>query len=121
MAKARNNESPRSVKRSRQSTLGSKKPREARMKVSVKELRDITRRAILSYGYSEADAAVILDVLMYAQLRGNNQGVVKLIGPGIPKDPSARPVRHDQEGPTSALIDGGNNHAMVVVTHAVDL
>jgi L-2-hydroxycarboxylate dehydrogenase (NAD+) len=91
------------------------------MKISITELEDLTARAVLSYGYSEEEARVIGAVLLYAQLRGNNQGVVKLIGKGIPKDPQAGEIAVEMETPISARINGHRNHAMVVVRKATDI
>lgn len=91
------------------------------MKVKISDLRDLAKKAILTYGYSEEEAASILEVLLYAQLRGNNQGVVKLIGKGIPKALDAGEIQIEKETKLSALINGCKNHAMVVVNHAVDL
>jgi len=91
------------------------------MKVSLDELERTTKRAILTFGYTDSEADVILSVLMYAQLRGNNQGVVKLIGSGIPKGSNVHPPVIEKETELSALIDGGNTHAMVVVNYAVDV
>jgi L-2-hydroxycarboxylate dehydrogenase (NAD+) len=91
------------------------------MRIGLEELERLAKRAVLTFGYSDTEASMILDVLMYAQLRGNNQGIVKLIGPGIPKDPAAAPISIQKETPVSALVDGGNNHAMVVVSHAVEM
>ena len=56
------------------------------MKISIQELKELAEKAIIRYGYSEDEAQVILDMLMYAQMRGNDQGIVKLIGEGIPKN-----------------------------------
>lgn len=91
------------------------------MKVKLSELKKLAHRAILNYGYSEKEAKSILDVMMYAQLRGNNQGVVKLIGPGIPKAPDAGKMKIAKQTKLSALIDGGKQHAMVAVNYAVDI
>ena len=91
------------------------------MKVSLEELEKCTKKAIVAFGYTDEEAATILEVLMYAQLRGNNQGVVKLIGPGIPKSPTAKPISLIKETPISALLNGGGNHAMLVVTHATQV
>ena len=57
------------------------------MKITVKELEELTSRAIEKYGYKDKEVQVIRDVLLYAQMRNNNQGIVKLIDKGIPKDP----------------------------------
>jgi LDH2 family malate/lactate/ureidoglycolate dehydrogenase len=91
------------------------------MKISISELENLTARAVRSYGYTDEEVRVISDVLLYAQLRGNNQGVVKLIGKGIPKDPGAGEITVELETPISARINGNRNHAMVVVRKAMDI
>lgn len=84
------------------------------MKIKVEELKQLTGKAILNYGYAGEEAKVIQEVLLYAQLRGNNQGVVKLIGKGIPKRENAKPPKIVKESPVSALFDGNKTHAMLV-------
>lgn len=91
------------------------------MKIPLSEFEELTREVVHSYGYSAEEARVICDVLLYAQLRGNSQGVVKLIGPGIPRDPDEGEISLLSETKVSALIDGARRHAMVVVNGAVDL
>jgi len=90
------------------------------MRVSIETLRAATRRAILAQGYDDADSDIILDIIMYAQLRGNNQNVIKLLGAGMPADPRAGDIRLVKEGKLSALIDGGWNQGMVVVSRATE-
>ena len=85
------------------------------MKVKVDELTDLTKKAILHYGYSEDESNTIQEILLYAQLRGNNQGIVKLIGNGIPKREDAAPPKVVKETPVSALFDGNETNAMVVM------
>jgi len=94
---------------------------ESMMKISIKELEELTRRAVKEYGYNDQEVKVISDVLLYAQLRDNNQGVVKLIDKGIPKDPQAGEIVIEKETPISARINGNKNHAMLVVGKAVDI
>jgi L-2-hydroxycarboxylate dehydrogenase (NAD+) len=91
------------------------------MNVSLEQLKQTTHAVLLKQGYSPEEAPTILDVLMYAQLRGNNQGVIKLIGAGMPKSKDAGTIRMQRETKLSALIDGAQNHGMVVVNHAVDV
>lgn len=91
------------------------------MKLPLAELKKLTRDALIKYGYSEEEASVLEEVLLYAQLRGNNQGVVKLIGAGIPKDASAGNIEVEKETSVSAYVNGNQNHAMLVVNRAVDL
>ncbi|MEN6375856.1 MAG: Ldh family oxidoreductase [Smithella sp.] len=91
------------------------------MKITIKELEELTSRAIEKYGYKNKEVQVIRDVLLYAQMRDNNQGVVKLIDKGIPKDPQAGEIVIEKETPVSARINGNKNHAMLVVSKAVDI
>lgn len=91
------------------------------MKIKLAELESITHQAILKYGYSDDEASIIQKVLLYAQLRGNNQGVVKLIGSGIPRRAEAKPPKVIKDTPVSALVDGNSTHAMVVMDMLADL
>ena len=91
------------------------------MKISIKELEDLTRKGVKSYGYNDKEVQVITDVLLYAQMRDNNQGVVKLIDKGIPKDHKAGEIVIEKETPISARINGNKNHAMLVVGKAVEI
>jgi L-2-hydroxycarboxylate dehydrogenase (NAD+) len=91
------------------------------MQTTIKELEELTRRAIKKYGYSDNEVEVIADVMLYAQLRDNNQGIVKLIGPGIPRDPNAGEIVIEKETPISARINGNKNHAMLVAVRAAEI
>jgi len=91
------------------------------MKIAIEELETLGRKAVKTFGYDDGETQAILDVLMYAQIRGNNQGLVKLIGNGIPKDPRASEMRVIRETACSALLDGAYNMAIIVVQKAVEL
>ena len=91
------------------------------MKISLAELEQTTTKAIQSYGFSDDETGRIREVLLYAQLRGNNQGVVKLIGQGIPKRQGTRAPEIVRETPVSALVDGNRTHAIVVMDYLTDL
>lgn len=91
------------------------------MKISLKALKELTRKAIKKYGYNDKEVRAIADVLLWAQMRDNNQGIVKLIDKGIPKDPNAGDIVIEKETPISARINGNKNHAMLVAGMAVDI
>ena len=91
------------------------------MKVSIEALRSATWRAIAAQGFNEADTEIILEIILYAQLRGNNQNVIKLLGAGMPANPDAAAIRIIKDTKLSALIDGGWNQGMVVVSRATEL
>jgi L-2-hydroxycarboxylate dehydrogenase (NAD+) len=83
------------------------------MKIKIDELKVLVTKALAKYGYTNDESAIISDVLMYAQLRGNNQGIVKLIGKGIPKVPTVSDIKTVKETKLSSLLDGGHNQGMV--------
>lgn len=89
------------------------------MKIAIEDLKQTTRQAILKSGYTESEAEIILDVILYAQLRGNNQGVIKLVGAGMPKESIAGDVSIVKETKLSVLYDGGFNQGMVVMMQAM--
>lgn len=91
------------------------------MQVRLDDLKAVTLTVLAKSGYPTHEAQVILDVLLYAQLRGNNQGIVKLIGAGMPRSVNARPMQITRDTKLSALLDGGWNAGMVALTRAVDI
>ena len=88
------------------------------MKISIDRLQAVARQAILNQGHSQNDADIILKIIMYAQLRGNNQNVIKLVGAGLPANPNAGEIKVIKDTKLSALLDGAWNQGMVVVTEA---
>lgn len=89
------------------------------MKVKTSELKKLAQRAITKYRYTDDETRTILEILMYAQLRGNNQGLVKLIGRGIPKDEQVGEIKIVKETKLSALLDGNRNFGMLVMKEAM--
>ena len=91
------------------------------MKIKLADLERVVRKAILHYGYNQEESEVIFEVLLYAQLRGNNQGIVKLVGEGIPKDPEAGEITIERDNRLSSLINGNKRHGMLVMKEAVNI
>lgn len=89
------------------------------MKISLQELTELSRRALAKHGYPEREATIILDMLMYAQTRGNDQGIVKLIGAGIPRHAKAQPPTIEKETPTTAIINANLSMEAVAMEQAV--
>jgi len=89
--------------------------------VPLQELYKLTQKAILKYGYSEEEIHIILDMLMYAQMRGNDQGIVKLIGEGIPKNEKAQTPTIEKETPTTAIINANFSMEAIAMEQAVNL
>ena len=91
------------------------------MKIKVPKLKELSRKALLKYGYTSKEADIILEMLMYAQLRGNNQGIIKLIGNGIPKSKEAKKPTIEKETPGSALINANATMEAIALEQAVKL
>jgi len=88
--------------------------------ISLQELTELSMRALSKYGYPEEEATIILDMLMYAQTRGNDQGIVKLIGKGIPRHQKARAPTIEKETPTTAIINANLSMEAVALELAVN-
>ena len=63
---------------------------------------------------------VCVQVMMYAQLRGNNQGIIKVTTKGIARDPEAKAIEIEHETMLSACYNGNKNAGMVVLHKAMD-
>ncbi len=91
------------------------------MKIPLQDLRDLAERAVLKYGYSGEESRIILEMLMYAQTRGNDQGIVKLIGKGIPKHADAQPPTIEKETPATAVINANLSMEAIAMEQAVTM
>lgn len=78
------------------------------MKVRVHDLEEAVRKGVAKLGYGGNDAQIIGDVLLYAQMRGNNQGISKIATGGVPKATDIEPFAWIKETSTVALSSGGN-------------
>jgi L-2-hydroxycarboxylate dehydrogenase (NAD+) len=91
------------------------------MLIPLDELRQLNRRALTLAGYEEDEINLMLDILWYAQLRGNIQSIVQFAGPGMPKHPEAGDPSVIKETALSVLLDGRRNAGMVVMHRAMIL
>ena len=73
--------------------------------MSVRELAEACRRRVQDVRADDAETRVLLDVMMYAQLHGNNQGIIKVTTKGIARDPRAS-VEKEHEAMLSANLSG---------------
>ncbi|CAN0093007.1 unnamed protein product [Ectocarpus sp. 4 AP-2014] len=89
--------------------------------VPLAELKDVAEKGVSKLGYNEEDTKVICDILMYSQLRGGNQGLIKIITHGADKAPDCVPAEVVHESKLSARLDGGKTHGMLVVSKAVNI
>jgi LDH2 family malate/lactate/ureidoglycolate dehydrogenase len=91
------------------------------MKIKVEDLKKLSMKALSKYNYNHQESEIILDMLMYAQLRGNNQGIIKLIGKGIPKSADAKDPVIEKETLTTALINCNRTMEAIAMDQAVKI
>jgi L-2-hydroxycarboxylate dehydrogenase (NAD+) len=89
------------------------------MKIKLSELREKVLAGVAKLGYKDEDAKIIADVLLYAQMRGNNQGITKITTGGVPKASDVEEFKVLKENKCGVLTSGG--HAMVATHKAVKL
>eukprot|EP00191_Tetraselmis_sp_GSL018_P003381 CAMPEP_0177610046 /NCGR_PEP_ID=MMETSP0419_2-20121207/19517_1 /TAXON_ID=582737 /ORGANISM="Tetraselmis sp., Strain GSL018" /LENGTH=812 /DNA_ID=CAMNT_0019105219 /DNA_START=292 /DNA_END=2727 /DNA_ORIENTATION=- len=96
-------------------------PQELEVKIAVEELKQLCTSGLRALGHSEQDCSVIADVLMYAQLRGNNQGIIKIPTGGVDRLPEQKPPTVEHETRLSALINGNDSAGIVTLHNAMQL
>lgn len=89
------------------------------MKIKIDELQSKVSEGVKKLGYEGEEAQTIADVLMYAQLRGNNQGITKIATGGVPKAHAVEQYKIVTKNKCGALVSGG--HSMVTTAKAADL
>ena len=89
------------------------------MKLSVAELEDKVAAGIARLGYEKDEARIIKEVLLYAEMRGNNQGITKIATDGVPAVEDVPGYKLVNQNKCGALISGGQ--AMVATQKAADL
>ena len=88
------------------------------MKIKVAELQEKVAKGVSKLGYTGEDAQVIIDTLLYAQTRGNNQGIVKIATGGVPPVSEIEEFKIIKENKCGVLFSGG--HSMPTTAKATD-
>lgn len=89
------------------------------MKVKVSDLREKVLAGVAKLGYKDDDAKTIANVLLYAQMRGNNQGITKIATGGVPKAADVEEYKVIKHNKCGVLVSGG--HAMIATKSAAKL
>jgi L-2-hydroxycarboxylate dehydrogenase (NAD+) len=91
------------------------------MRVSAAELRRVTEASLVAAGYPADEIPQIVDVLTYAQWRGNWQSLVQLSVAGLPRFQATGPIRIERETAVSALLHGELHPGIAVVCRAMEM
>mmetsp|Transcript_9766 Transcript_9766/g.12187 ORF Transcript_9766/g.12187 Transcript_9766/m.12187 type:complete len:403 (-) Transcript_9766:598-1806(-) len=89
--------------------------------VPIDELQSLCHQAVEKLGYSSEDAAQITEVLMYAELRGNDQGVAKVFSPVLEHNEAEGQIEVSQKSLFSFSLNGNQRVGAVVVNKATEL
>lgn len=81
------------------------------MKVKLDELKEKIASGVHKLGYTGEDAQIIIDTLLYAEMRGNNQGIAKIATGGVPYASEVEEFKLVKENKCGVLFSGG--HSMV--------
>ncbi|MBI3045636.1 MAG: Ldh family oxidoreductase [Betaproteobacteria bacterium] len=92
--------------------------------MTIDQARALAQDAVERLGYAAADAAVVADHLVDAELCGYDySGLAKILN--VAENPRCRkprrPITITKETPVSALIDGGNHVGMLSVYRATEI
>ncbi|WP_133126843.1 Ldh family oxidoreductase [Legionella nagasakiensis] len=78
------------------------------MKIMLNDIQQLTENTYRKAGYPEEQLPVIVDVLKYAQLRGNLQSLIQIAN-GVPTYHAQGPVRIRKETSLSIVLNGNDN------------
>eukprot|EP00325_Prymnesiales_sp_UTEX-LB-985_P031008 CAMPEP_0174738274 /NCGR_PEP_ID=MMETSP1094-20130205/69653_1 /TAXON_ID=156173 /ORGANISM="Chrysochromulina brevifilum, Strain UTEX LB 985" /LENGTH=417 /DNA_ID=CAMNT_0015941643 /DNA_START=90 /DNA_END=1343 /DNA_ORIENTATION=+ len=92
----------------------------SKVDIPISEAETLLFKGIKSIGYTTAEANVMKDAMMWAQLRDNNQGFIKLTSGGLAKSGDGAP-KIEKDSPTGARVNGNQAMSMVVMDYAVDV
>lgn len=89
------------------------------MKVLVQDLKKQVAKGVNKLGYTGEDAEVIIETLLYAEMRKNNQGITKIATGGVPEAKGIEELKVMKKSKCGALLSGG--HSMVATARAADM
>jgi LDH2 family malate/lactate/ureidoglycolate dehydrogenase len=89
--------------------------------VPIDDLKNHLSQILTDQGHSSHSANIITDTILYAELRNNNQGIVKVIAGALKPNSAAGEIRTVYETPVSCQIDGNQQIGMVVVKKCTDI
>lgn len=89
------------------------------MKVQLSELKEKVTQWVQQLWYDWGQAEAIIDTLLYAQMRWNNQGIVKIATGWVPKMSDVEEFKIVKENKCGVMISGG--HSMYASTKAADI
>jgi L-2-hydroxycarboxylate dehydrogenase (NAD+) len=91
------------------------------MRVSAAELRRVTETSLVGAGYPADEIPQIVEVLTYAQWRGNWQSLIQLSSAGLPRFQATGSIHIERETAVSALLHGELHPGIVVMCRTMEV
>lgn len=111
-----------------------------KVRYDINVVKSLMQRALLGLGFPQDDTDVTANTLLYAELRGNNQGwifylnkydyydfvnemigLIKLVTGALKPNPLATEITVVRESKVSAKLDGGQRMGMYIVNQATNM
>lgn len=86
--------------------------------VPLDRLTGIVEASLRAIGVPAADVEIVREVLLYAELRGNNQGLAKIPARGVLPRADAGPLRIERRMPCVMHIDANGRSGMATLNFA---
>jgi len=91
-------------------------------RIPLKDVEETVYFSLIGFGHSQEDAKIITEVMLYAELRGNNQGLIKIASGAVkPTGNTIDEIEIVYETPVSAKLNGHQRFGMVVVSKAIEM
>lgn len=90
------------------------------IELSLQELTELVTAALTALGLTENERRIVTRVLLWAELRGNSQGLGKIPARAIAPDPNSGEIVVTNRSSVVTQIDGNLNLGMVVMERAVE-
>lgn len=101
--------------------LSNHSPKNTFVNVPIEDLKENLIQILKHQKHDDASSNIIADTIIFAELRNNNQGIVKVLAGALKPNPAATDMKTVYESPISCQIDGGQQIGMVVVKHCTDI
>lgn len=92
------------------------------VQVPIEEARSVTAAALRKLGWDKHEASLQADIMLGAEICGNNQGLVKMYQPALMAPaPGAKKPTIERDTPSSAVVNGNGSPGMLAAVTAADL
>ncbi len=84
------------------------------VEVSLDRLVTLANACLRTLGLDDVERRIVSEVLLYAELRGNSQGLIKIVERSILPEPDKQPMQLARRAPSIAHWQANGNIGMVV-------